>query len=88
MKTISDLTPLIPEIIAETVVKSLPSIYSEEKESAEYLVNKAEAIFKNNQTFRRRLKGSKGREYLYVFMVHWLKGYLLDKGCPRSMLPA
>jgi hypothetical protein len=35
MKTISDLTPLIPKIIAEIVVKSLPSIFSEEKESAE-----------------------------------------------------
>lgn len=88
MNTISDLTPLIPEIIAENVSKALASIYIDQQEAEKLLCEKAERIFQNNKTFRRSLKGPKGREYLYVFMAHWLKGILLDKGCPRHMLPA
>ncbi len=90
MNTISDSTPLIPEIIAEMVVKSFPLIclvYVEEKEAANFLCQKAERIFQNNKAFWQKLNGRKCREHLYAFMEHWMKALLLDKGCPRSMIP-
>lgn len=40
----------------------------------EYLTDKAENCFQANENFRKKIKGkgNSGRDYLYMFMYHWM----------------
>lgn len=72
MKTISEETALLPEIIAEGI--------TQDKSEILYLVNRAEMHFQNSDHFKDLIKnqrGSKGRDNLYMFMEHWLKALRL-----------
>jgi hypothetical protein len=73
MKTISEETVLLPEIIAEGI--------TQDKTEIEYLVNRAEMHFKNSDHFRKSItaKGNKGRDNLYMFMAHWIEAYRIEK---------
>lgn len=47
---------------------------AEVKVVEEYLVLRAETTFQHNESFNKgvRAKGNKGRDYLYMFMHHWV----------------
>lgn len=71
MKTISEETALMPEIIAEVITNDPNEIL--------FLTSKAETLFLNSKSFRKSIKanGNKGRDNLYMFMDHWLKALRL-----------
>ena len=73
MKTISEETVLLPEIIAEQI--------TQDKEEVLYLVSRAERHYKNNEQFKKSItaRGNKGRDNLYMFMDHWLQALRLKK---------
>jgi len=56
-------TPLIPEVIADTV--------TQDKELAVLLCERARWHYAFNGSFRRKCKGASGREHLKAFMSHW-----------------
>ena len=68
-KGISDVTPIIPETVADSLTKN--------RIEADYLVNRAEIHFQNSDHFKKAITkpGNKGRDNLYMFMDHWLKAY-------------
>lgn len=73
-------TSLIPEVVALVVVEemerhlktALPRSYVAD------LADKARTCYAHNDRVRRRLRapGDHGREWLYVFMRHWLAARL------------
>lgn len=71
MKTISEETALLPEIIAEGITQN--------EDEITYLVKRAEIHFQNSETFKKAItmRGDKGRDNLYMFMEHWLKALRL-----------
>lgn len=69
MKTISEETALLPEIIAEEITQN--------EDEIAYLVKRAEIHFQNSATFKKAItaKANKGRDNLYMFMEHWLDAH-------------
>lgn len=69
MPNINNDTPLVPYIIAESIVQ--------DKNAVEYLVKKSERIYDNSQHFRKMINDKKSdcREVLRMFMNHWLLAY-------------
>ncbi len=86
---ISDETPIVPCIVADIVISEARTFASFDNDSAEsYILARAENCFEKNKSFRRKILGNKGREYLYAFMRHWLAAHLLDNGISREKIPA
>lgn len=56
-------TPLVPEIIADTV--------TQDKQLAEMLCNRARWHYAMQASFRSGCRKASGREYLAAFMHHW-----------------
>lgn len=87
--TIDTDTVLIPELIADQVASGFvttnpayKSINVNQKASiglrlTDYLVDKANVLYKKNPEFKRQLqaKGNKGRDTLYAFMAHWAEAW-------------
>ena len=79
-------TPLLPILVADTVIEqlalhlrvALPDTY------AERLAAQAERTYLVDELFRRKLQaqGNDGRDALYVAMRHWLAGYIAED-CPE-----
>ncbi len=91
MKTIEESTPLLPDVVAASVVaevSGLITLYGEGHHPAAILADRAEVHFQKTPTFRRKILGDSGREHLYAYMRHWLAGMLIAAGCPRNELPA
>lgn len=69
-------TILMPWIIADTVIQQIGAHLelAEElpREWSDMLADRAERCYAANDDFRKKIKGRAGREYLYVFMRHWL----------------
>lgn len=89
--TIETDTPILPLMVAETVVGSwqqwldtaYPSVSAEvnpkSSEVAEYLAARAEQLYQSNKGFKFQilLSGDRGRDRLYAFMHHWMYGNML-----------
>ena len=89
MNTVEEDTPLIPSIIAETVVSEAGDLihYLNPTDPAEArLVRRAGDCYQAGGSFARKMRGAEGREWLYAFMRHWLTAMLLDAGCPRDKI--
>ena len=80
-------TPIIPVVVAESVVEEVSGylsrhgheadaglIYEAKQKLADELADRAEAVYKHDEQFRKKIRGSgnKGRDYLYAFTRHWL----------------
>ena len=86
MKTIEEATPLLPIIIASNVREEVRHL-NPGQGAVERLAARAEEHYRNSVEFRRKLRGAKGREWLYAFMRHWLAAELVKAGCAREALP-
>lgn len=84
-------TPILPYVIADNVVRELCQWMYETHQvclmpgdqsniASEYLAEFAEQIYKHNDHFRGKVKAksNRGRDMLYVFMRHWLAGWVKD----------
>lgn len=90
MKSIYEDTPLIPEIIADTVCREACSAGLTPPEGAvASLAARAERQYAGagGPQFAKRCRSASGREYLYAFMRHWLAAMLLRNGTPRDSIP-
>jgi len=71
---------LVPHAAAEQIVEEVERITQSQVPDAarlvEHLVQHAEEIAAANESFRRKLHGKLGREWLYTFMRHWLAAEL------------
>lgn len=80
MATIEEDTPIMPDIVAETIVEQVQAHVGEilPDNYASDLVQRAETIYSKNGTFKQAIRapGNKGRDTLYAFMRHWLAGIL------------
>lgn len=94
MKSIAEDTPIIPDMVADAVVREVELWSGAELPArsvlVQVLVDRAETVYQNNDRFRRsiRSQGNKGRDTLYAFMRHWLTGqvnwYVNGKRLPDS----
>ena len=58
-------TALVPYLIAEQVTNNV--------EEQDYLIERAERHYRNNEIWRKQLNRNKDqREFLFSFMEHWL----------------
>lgn len=84
-KSIEEATSIMPDIIAETVVLKAAQLLNTNLDVptlSAYLVGHAEATYAANTTFRKKInsnanKGNSGRDYLHIYMQHWLSSRLL-----------
>lgn len=83
---IEDETPLLLHVIADCVLGEARSFAPEFNfwGAAQHLCDRAEHCFAVNKTFRRKTKGARGREHLYMFMRHWLAAWMIDEGFSRQ----
>ena len=80
-------TPIIPVAVADSVMGEVFGYLNHhgyeadavilepvQRRMADKLADMAEEIYKHNEQFRKKIRGSgnKGRDYLYAFMRHWL----------------
>jgi hypothetical protein len=78
-------TAIVPAIIADQIIDELARIWKTEfpkdmrDKFARKLVESAEALYKANVVWRKKvLKNNEyGRNYLYIFMRHWLSAEIL-----------
>ena len=90
MKTISEDTPLIPEIIADMVIAEAgPLIEHAHADPLARLVARAERHYHGagGPQFAKRIRSASGREYLHAFMRHWLAAELIEAGVSRCQIP-
>lgn len=76
-------TPILPQVIARSVCEEvtvwlgspLPTQWVSE------LGGRADTIYAHNERFRRRIRGdgNRGRDYLRMFMRHWLAALLKQR---------
>lgn len=76
-------TPILPHFIARCVHEDagawldqpLPRRWIRE------LTARANTVYARNERFRRKIRagGNRGRDYLWVFMRHWLAGLLWER---------
>ena len=59
-------TVLIPEVIASTL--------TQDPREERWLADRANRHFGKLPRFRKKVKGANGREFLHMFMEHWLAG--------------
>lgn len=86
---IADDTPLLPEVVAYSVIQEARTFGVKFFDGAEkYLVERAERHYaQKGNLFRKSIRGNNGREWLSAFMRHWLAGWLLENGVNRSAIP-
>lgn len=94
IKTITETCPaLLTWLIAETALEK-EGYYPAEKEAINGLVAKANYHFNTNEQFKKTILskangGNAGRDNLYMWMYHWIKGkYWIRKGyLPELFIP-
>lgn len=71
MKTKSE-----PDIYRDTILipELLASLLTANPLEELWLVERANRSFRNNEHWRRKVKSAAGREFLLMFMQHWLDG--------------
>ncbi len=71
---------LVPEVIAQMILEDLEQMpdcrVEDQPRLIAHLVQHAEEIAAASESFRRKLRGALGREWLYSFMRHWLAAEL------------
>lgn len=85
-------TSIMTDIVAESVTEKanrLANLDLNERELGYYagrLVEQAEVLYHSNEGFRSKVRehGSKGRDYLYAFMQHWITSLLLKDTSNRA----
>ena len=82
-KTIDVDTPILPLVVADSVVDEAAACLGAEipRTYSDRLAARADEVYAHNEHFARRIRsvargGNVGRDTLYVFMRHWLAGYL------------
>ena len=72
-------TPLVPRAAGEAVREEACRLVGEElpREWIALLVQKAETIYGRSARFRHRLRSTRGRDWLWAFMRHWLAALVL-----------
>jgi len=81
---IQDDTPIVPHIVADTVINEVERCFPlnmgrvEARALADKLADRANLVYKKDENFRRRIRGrgNSGRDMLYAFMRHWLTAEL------------
>jgi len=73
-------TAIVPWLIAESVLKCASEIVGEPipREYVEKLIICARDVYgaRQNKRFRSKLRGKYGREYMHMWMQHWLTAHL------------
>lgn len=92
MSTIATDTPLVPQILADVVVREAGNLIEFVHAPAEIttrLCDRAERHYKGDggPQFAKRIRSKYGREYLHSFFRHWLAAELLEVGVSRCQLP-
>lgn len=68
------------EIVADTILREVMQVTQCRLEDPSpllsHLVNQAEEIATANESFRRKLCGRRGLDWMYAFMRHWLAAEL------------
>lgn len=74
------LAPLLPQVVASAVIAEAAAFSGGELPDATrltaYLTNHAAEVTAANTRFRKILKSTQGRDFLYAFMRHWLAAEL------------
>lgn len=85
VRLIADDTPILPMVVAKSVVDEVDRCYPlppgrAKDELPGKLAHHANLVYENNAAFRRKIRarGDKGRDALYAFMRHWLAAELHD----------
>lgn len=92
--TIEESTPLLPYVVADCVIGEVETHvndcipFGDHEKLADYLTTKMNHLFQVNETFRKKIRGNSGREYLYCFMRHWLSAELYKRPGMREKIPA
>lgn len=75
-RTIEDDTPILPDVVAESVVEKVEAKYGITlgRAAADRLVARQARLYASNASWRKKMnaRGNKGRDTLYAFMLHWL----------------
>ena len=90
MSTISEDTPLLPEVIADAVCREAGELLKHAPADVRsHLCERAERHYQGagGPAFAKRIRGKYGREALYSFMRHWLAAMLIEAGVCRCQLP-
>jgi hypothetical protein len=71
-------TGCCPLIMAALMLDQLKNYFWTElpEDMADKVAQKAEIVFAGNARWRKKFQGGRGREYLEMFMRHWLAGVL------------
>ena len=69
-------TPLIPEMVAETI--------TQDAEEIEYVCHRARIHYVKDLRFRRKMRCKSCREWLIAFMDHWI-GAMRKSGIPPQI---
>jgi hypothetical protein len=73
--TIEMDTPILPQVLAQRIVEEAAAYVEMSLDQyVALLVEKANTLYTNNSRFRGnvRANGNSGRDYLAMFMRHWL----------------
>ena len=84
MKTITDDVPaLLPHIIADSVCAEVYGHVGVEldRSVSDMLADRADAVYAANPRWSKKVRseadgGNAGRDFLYMFMRHWVSGHL------------
>lgn len=89
IKSIAEDTPLVPHIVADIVAGEAETLVRREvlRGLRNHLVGKAESTYLKNTSWRKKIRGRNGREYLYSFMRHWAAAWMLNNGIRRGEIP-
>jgi hypothetical protein len=83
MPRLEDDTPLLSDVVADTVVMEVETYTGAELVNRDSyvraLVKRQADTYAVNPDWRRKMKRRDGREILYSFMRHWLSGELKDR---------
>lgn len=91
----ADKTGLLPHLVAEKVL-SQTEVLAESPQGTwfiEHVERRTVHIYNRNKRFRKSLNGVNSREELYMFVWHWLDGYLKSpesyvQRCPHTLFSA
>jgi hypothetical protein len=89
-------TSIMPDVLAEAVCEAAahlldaPDVARDER-LIKYLVDYANNVYSHNPRFRKKVRseanqGNAGRDYLYMYMCHWISGELGKRGHSRRLL--
>jgi len=86
-------TPILPHMIAEQVASEAARHTKSDKplKHVKYLADKAHTIYNKNTHFAKKVRGrgNGGRDYLYMFMRHWISSKIKkDNPELHSKIPA